>query len=237
MRQRVTEIRFGDSSVGAIVLGMSLILGFGGYAVMRGALTLGGLVAFYGYVVRLFEPVSIAIDLQSRLQRVGASLRRILVGGVNIRDFSARNLRTLVTLVPQDPVLFDATIRDNLLYGNPRCYGWRPGSVAGLTQLDTVLRRLPLRFARAAGPAGQKVVGRGEEAFGVGANAFAESESAAGGRDHESARYATGGQCDARLGFISWRERAGGDLAPTSGDPVVGTDSGGRTRSLAKPPF
>jgi len=70
VRQRVTEIRFGDSSVGAIVLGMSLILGFGGYAVMRGALPLGGLVAFYGYVVRLFEPVSIAIDLQSRLQRV-----------------------------------------------------------------------------------------------------------------------------------------------------------------------
>src|ERR1700730_1245449 len=57
---------------------MSLILAIGGHEVIRGSLTLGGLVAFYGYVVRLFEPASIAIDLQSRLQRVGASVRRLL---------------------------------------------------------------------------------------------------------------------------------------------------------------
>jgi len=34
---------------------------------------LAGSWLFYGYVFRLFAPVSIAIDLQSRLQRVGAS--------------------------------------------------------------------------------------------------------------------------------------------------------------------
>src|SRR5205807_7006176 len=78
VQQRLTEIAFGGASVSVIVLSMSLILGFGGYEVTRGTLTVGGLVAFYGYVVRLFEPVSIAIDLQSRLQRVGASVRRIL---------------------------------------------------------------------------------------------------------------------------------------------------------------
>src|ERR1700730_855923 len=64
---------------------MSLILAIGGHEVIRGSLTIGGLVAFYGYVVRLFEPISIAIDLQSRLQRVGASVRRILeLAGKNI---------------------------------------------------------------------------------------------------------------------------------------------------------
>ena len=70
---------FGAASISVIVLGMGLIyLGYGGYEVTRSTLTVGGLVAFYGYVFRLFAPVSIAIDLQSRLQRVGASISHIL---------------------------------------------------------------------------------------------------------------------------------------------------------------
>src|SRR5216684_4767509 len=78
IQQRVTEIAFGGACISVIVLGMSLILGVGGYEVVRGSLTVGGLVAFYGYVVRLFEPVSIATDLQARFQRFSASIRRIL---------------------------------------------------------------------------------------------------------------------------------------------------------------
>jgi ABC-type multidrug transport system fused ATPase/permease subunit len=78
VQQRATEMAFGAASVSAIVLGVGLILGYGGYEVNRGLLTVGGLVAFYGYIFRLFAPVSIAIDLQSRLQRVGASIRRVV---------------------------------------------------------------------------------------------------------------------------------------------------------------
>ena len=77
IKRRATEMSFGAASISVIVLGMGLILGYGGYEVTRSTLTVGGLVAFYGYVFRLFAPVSIAIDLQSRLQRVGASIRRI----------------------------------------------------------------------------------------------------------------------------------------------------------------
>ncbi|MGH9514680.1 MAG: ABC transporter transmembrane domain-containing protein, partial [Terriglobales bacterium] len=78
IHQRATEMSFGISSVSVIVLGMGLILGYGGLEVTRNSLTIGGLVAFYGYVFRLFAPVSIAIDLQSRLQRIGASIRRLI---------------------------------------------------------------------------------------------------------------------------------------------------------------
>ncbi len=243
IRQRVTEIAFGGASVSVIVLGMSLILGFGGYQVTRGTLTVGGLVAFYGYVVRLFEPVSIGIDLQSRLQRVGASIRRILeitdrkvpaaerqrssrlgpntlpdlefrsvrfsysedrlalrgmsfrieagetvalvglngsgkstvgllatglhepdegfisVGGENIQDVGRRNLRAIVTLVPQDPILFDCTIRENLLYGNPLATSDDLKRVAAFTQLDDVLRRLPRGLDERLGPLGGRLSG------------------------------------------------------------------------------
>ena len=242
IQQRTTEMAFGGASVSVIVLGMGLILGYGGYEVTRGALTVGGLVAFYGYVFRLFAPVSIAIDLQSRLQRVGASIRRIeeitdrrpldervntvplgsaikpdlefrsvwfaynddrpvlrdmsfrveaeetvalvglngsgkstigllatrlydpdagsiLVGGKDIHDVDRRSLRASITLVPQDPFLFDETIRENLLYGNPGATSSDLDSVAALTQLDRVLRRLPRGFDEPLGPLGSRLSG------------------------------------------------------------------------------
>jgi len=243
IQQRATEMAFGGASVSAIVLGMGLILGYGGYEVTRGALTVGGLVAFYGYVFRLFAPVSIAIDLQSRLQRAGASIRRIeeitdgpeqpegrlntvplrqdikpdlefrsvwfayskdrpvlrnmsfrveaeervalvglngsgkstigflatrlyetdagsiLVGGRDIQDVDRRNLRAYITLVPQDPILFDETIRQNLLYGNPRATNGDLDAVAALTQFDRVLQRLPRGLDEPLGPLGNSLSG------------------------------------------------------------------------------
>lgn len=243
VRLRATEMSFGIASVSVIVLGMGLILGYGGYEVTRNKLTVGGLVAFYGYVFRLFTPVSIAIDLQSRLQRVGASIRRILeitesreqidqsssrtslqrdttpdlefcsvwfcydqsrpvlhdmsfrveagenvavvglngsgkstigllatrlyepdvgsilVGGKDIREFSRRSLRAIVTLVPQEPMLFDETIRGNLLYGNPGATHIDLDTVAALTQLDQVLKRLPRGFDEPLGPLGGRLSG------------------------------------------------------------------------------
>jgi ABC-type multidrug transport system fused ATPase/permease subunit len=243
IRQRATEMSFGFASVSVIVLGMGLILGYGGYEVTRGALTVGGLVAFYGYIFRLFAPVSIAIDLQSRLQRVGASIRRILeitdrrvqldvrmkpvsllmaekpdlefrsvwfsydksrpvlrdmsfrveagetvaivglngsgkstigllatrlyepesglilLGGRDIRSASRRNLRSIVTLVPQDPILFDETIRENLLYGNPLATNEDLSQIAALTQLDQVLGKVPGGLDEPLGPLGNRLSG------------------------------------------------------------------------------
>jgi ABC-type multidrug transport system fused ATPase/permease subunit len=243
IQQRATEMIFGAASVSVIVFGVGLILGYGGYEVTRGLLTVGGLVAFYGYIFRLFAPVSIAIDLQSRFQRVGASIRRIvemtsppltsegpgsvvplrrdirpelefrsvwfsydedravlrdmsfrvepeetvalvglngsgkstigllatglytpdagsiLVGGSDIQEVGGRSLRATISLVPQDPILFDETIRGNLLYGNPLATSSDLDEVAALTQLDRVVRRLPKGFDEPLGPRGAKLSG------------------------------------------------------------------------------
>jgi ABC-type multidrug transport system fused ATPase/permease subunit len=243
VKQRATEMAFGAASVSAIILGVGLILGYGGYEVTRGLLTVGGLVAFYGYIFRLFAPVSIAIDLQSRFQRVGASIRRIVemtnpqstsqgrgnavslrrdtkpelefrsvwfsyekarsvlrnmsfriepeetvalvglngsgkstigflatglynpdsgaivVGGCATQEVSGRSLRAMISLVPQDPILFDESIRGNLLYGNPLATSSELNEVAALTQLDLVLRRLPKGLDEPLGPFGAKLSG------------------------------------------------------------------------------
>lgn len=242
VEQRTAETAFGGVSVSVIVVGMGLILGYGGYEVTRGLLTLGGLVAFYGYIFRLFAPVSIAIDLQSRLQRVGASIRRILeitepprprpssssirmpidiqpdlefrtvsfsydehrpvlrnmsfriepqqtvalvglngcgkstigllatgfcepdagsvlVSGRDIKEVSRRSLLSTINLIPQDPILFDESIRENLLFGNPHATAADLDQVAELTQLTPVLRRLPKGLDEPLGPLGAKLSG------------------------------------------------------------------------------
>jgi ABC-type multidrug transport system fused ATPase/permease subunit len=241
IHQRATEMSFGIGSVSVIVVGMGLILGYGGFEVTRNSLTVGGLVAFYGYIFRLFAPVSIAIDLQSRLQRVGASIRRIieladgrppiklganqlpskfdamcglefkavcfgyedcrpvlrdmsfqiatgetvaivgmngsgkstigllatrlyapesgsiLLGSRDIREINPRSLRSIVTLVPQDPILFDETIRGNLLYGNPQATNKDLDTVAALAQLNELLQRVPGGFDEPLGPLGNRL--------------------------------------------------------------------------------
>ena len=54
------------------------MLGLGGWEFFQGRLTIGGLFAFYTYLTRLFEPLSGATELYSRLQRVGASVRKVM---------------------------------------------------------------------------------------------------------------------------------------------------------------
>jgi ATP-binding cassette subfamily B protein len=59
----------------------------------------------------------------------------IEIGGVDLRKMELKVLRGLLGFVPQDPVLFAGTLRDNLLYGNPDA------------DEDTVVRSLALAHA------------------------------------------------------------------------------------------
>jgi ATP-binding cassette subfamily B protein len=43
----------------------------------------------------------------------------VLVDGENIRDFTLKSLRDQVTFVPQEPMLFRASVAENISYGKP----------------------------------------------------------------------------------------------------------------------
>ena len=43
----------------------------------------------------------------------------ILIDGHDIRDVSQKSLRENISFIPQDPVMFNRTIRENIAYGNP----------------------------------------------------------------------------------------------------------------------
>ena len=45
---------------------------------------------------------------------------RILFGGTNIKDFDIKELRELISFVPQSPILFNNSILENIRLGNPR---------------------------------------------------------------------------------------------------------------------
>jgi ABC-type multidrug transport system fused ATPase/permease subunit len=61
----------------AVVLAMSAVIGYGGWGVLAGTLSLGSLVAFYSFVTQLFDPLSGAAELYARAQRTFASIRQI----------------------------------------------------------------------------------------------------------------------------------------------------------------
>jgi ABC-type multidrug transport system fused ATPase/permease subunit len=61
----------------AVVLAMSAVIGYGGYSVVAGTLSLGSLVAFYSFVTQLFDPLSGAAELYARAQSTFASIRQL----------------------------------------------------------------------------------------------------------------------------------------------------------------
>ena len=60
-----------------IGLGMSAVVGYGSWSVLRGTLTVGGLVAFFSYLTQLFEPLSGVAETYVRTQKVLASIRQV----------------------------------------------------------------------------------------------------------------------------------------------------------------
>jgi ABC-type multidrug transport system fused ATPase/permease subunit len=241
MKRRGTELLFSSLLYLIIIAGMAGVLSYGGYQVMSGTLTAGGLVAFYGYTLQLFIPLYGVVDIYAKVQRVAASARRlleiteaksilrdgerplrvdapaavelkdvcfsydserpvlnalnlrmdrgervalagmsgngkstiaklvarmydaragtVLLDGTDVRDFRLKSLRSAVIFVPQDPVLFDVTLRENLLYGNPQASDDEIEQVTKLAQLEVLINRLPKGLDESLGPRGNRLSG------------------------------------------------------------------------------
>ena len=233
--QRRTEVAFSVAVTSVLAFAILIVLGLGAHEYLVGVLSLGGLVAFYAYVTRIFEPVSTAMELYSRTQRMMASARRIrevldavpgvpdkgtvkdvpfpwtsgivcsgvsfayseemvlqavdlkigtrervaLIGksgsgkstlsrilsrmadptsgdvfieGRSISEYTLNALRRAVCYVPQQPVLFSGTIRENLLDANPAASQDEIDEVVRAAQLTPVVSRLPDGLSTVLGP-------------------------------------------------------------------------------------
>lgn len=71
------EFVFALTSAFIIAIGIAVIFGFGGWEVLRGTLSIGGLIAFYTYFTRLFDPLANAVETTTKLQRIRANIQQI----------------------------------------------------------------------------------------------------------------------------------------------------------------
>ena len=85
--------------------------------------------------LRLFDPASGAITLD----------------GVDLRELDPSELRRLFAVVPQDVLLFDRTLAENIAFGSPGAGRERVDDAARLVGLDELAARLPRGLDTALG--------------------------------------------------------------------------------------
>jgi len=227
-----------------IALGTIAILGYGSYQVFIGVLTVGGLVASYSYMARLFDPLNAAVEIYSRfeaaqrkafreswrsskwprgveerneavylpspvrghvkiedlsfsyrtgqpvLQKLNLKLEAgekvalvgisgsgkstvakliarlydtnrgaVYIDGIDVRNIRLESLRTRICYLMQDAVLFDRTLKENLLLGKPSATHKELHRAIEITDLGEVVRRLPNGWDTPLGPRGNALSG------------------------------------------------------------------------------
>ena len=83
----------------------------------------------------------------------------ILVNGIDVRHVKLEDLRSAIALVPQEPVLFNATLRENLLYGNPNATMVELEDAIAIAQLHDLVGQLPKGWDEPVGSRGSKLSG------------------------------------------------------------------------------
>jgi ABC-type multidrug transport system fused ATPase/permease subunit len=68
---------------------------------------------------------------------------RVLVDGVDVRDLELQALRRAIGVIPQDPFLFSATVRENITFGAPLLGDDEVVRIARLAQAHEFVERLP----------------------------------------------------------------------------------------------
>jgi ABC-type multidrug transport system fused ATPase/permease subunit len=68
---------------------------------------------------------------------------RVLVDGVDVRDVTLHSLRRSIGVIPQDPFLFSATVRENITFGAPKLSDEEVVRISRLAQAHEFVERLP----------------------------------------------------------------------------------------------
>jgi len=79
---------------------------------------------------------------------------RVLVDGTDVRDVRLSELRSAIGIVPQEPMLFAGSIRDNLTYGNGEATLAEVEELAAAAHADGFIRDLPDRYEQMVGERG-----------------------------------------------------------------------------------
>jgi ATP-binding cassette subfamily B protein/subfamily B ATP-binding cassette protein MsbA len=93
------------------------------------------------------------------LRFYGADAGRIAIDGRDIRGITLRSLRDQIGLVPQDPVLFNGTVRENLLFGRPEATDADLENAVRAARAHEFVAALPEGYDTLVGERGVKLSG------------------------------------------------------------------------------
>lgn len=83
----------------------------------------------------------------------------IMIDGQNVAELSQRDLRSKIAYVPQEPILFHRSIRENISYGNPGVDERQIKAVAKMANAHEFIERLPMGYETLVGERGVKLSG------------------------------------------------------------------------------
>ncbi|MGH2639572.1 MAG: ABC transporter ATP-binding protein, partial [Rhabdochlamydiaceae bacterium] len=84
---------------------------------------------------------------------------RILIDGQNMADITLESLRSQVTLIPQDPLLFHRSLENNIHYGRIDASKEEVIEAAKLARCDEFIKKCPHGYASLVGERGTKLSG------------------------------------------------------------------------------
>jgi ATP-binding cassette, subfamily B, bacterial len=134
-------------------------------------------VSFYYGEKKLFENKQVSIRGGERIGLVGFTgagkstfinliLRffpvhsgKILIDGQEIASVTLESLRRQIALIPQDPLLFHRTLRENIGYGKPEATEAEIVHAAQLAHCDEFIRNMPKEYEAIVGERGTKLSG------------------------------------------------------------------------------
>jgi ATP-binding cassette subfamily B protein len=125
----------------------------------------------------VFTGLNLRIDPAERIGLVGRSgagkstLMRLLlhhhdvqggvieISGTNIAKVTQESLRRAISVVPQDPLLFHRTVRENISYGKPDATDTEIENAARMAQAHDFIMRMPKGYGAVVGERGVKLSG------------------------------------------------------------------------------
>ena len=134
-------------------------------------------VSFKYHQNELFKNFNLKVDKNQKVALVGHSgsgkstLVKILyrlydldngtikIDGVDIKDVKQESLRSELSIVPQECVLFDDTIYNNILFSNPKASRKEVLQAIKFAQLDKTIKEFPYREDTIVGERGVKLSG------------------------------------------------------------------------------
>ena len=66
----------------------------------------------------------------------------ITIGGTKITEFSIKSLRSIFGLVQQEPIIFNCSVMENILYGKPHATAQEVKRAAELAKADIFIEKL-----------------------------------------------------------------------------------------------